>query len=44
MSSGNPLRGVVPKVEHRADVGQAAIVEQIEKIEGEVAVDAYVKA
>jgi hypothetical protein len=43
MPSRNPLAGVVPKVEHRADVDEAAIVEQIEKIEGEIAVDAYVK-
>jgi hypothetical protein len=42
--SRNPLAGIVPKVEHRADVDENAIVEQIEKIEGEVGADAYIKA
>jgi hypothetical protein len=40
----NPLRGIVPKVVHRDDVDDTAIVELIEKLEGEVAFDAYVKA
>lgn len=40
----NPLRGIVPKVVHKDDKDEAAIVEQIEKLEGEVALDAYVKA
>jgi hypothetical protein len=40
----NPLRGIVPKVVHRNDVDETAIVQLIEKLEGEVAFDAYVKA
>jgi hypothetical protein len=40
----NPLRGVVPKVVHKDDVDEAALVELIEKLPGEVAFDAYVKA
>jgi hypothetical protein len=42
--SPNPLTGIVPKVEHRNDADQTAIVEQMEKIEGEVGADAYIKA
>jgi Ni,Fe-hydrogenase III large subunit len=40
----NPLRGILPKVVHKDDVDDTAIVELIEKLEGEVAFDAYVKA
>jgi hypothetical protein len=40
----NPLRGIVPKVVHKDDVDDAALVELIEKLEGEVGFDAYVKA
>ena len=40
----NPLRGIVPKVVHKDDVDETALVELIEKLEGEVAFDAYVKA
>src|SRR5580704_14094207 len=40
----NPLRGIVPKVVHKDDVDEAALVELIEKLPGEVAFDAYVKA
>ena len=40
----NLLRGVVPKVVHKDDVDEAALVELIEKLPGEVAFDAYVKA
>ena len=40
----NPLRGIVPKVVHKDDVDDTALVELIEKLEGEVAFDAYVKA
>jgi hypothetical protein len=40
----NPLRGVLPKVVHKDDVDEIALVELIEKLEGEVAFDAYVKA
>ena len=40
----NPLGGIVPKVVHRNDVDETVIVQQIEHIEGEVALDAYVRA
>jgi Ni,Fe-hydrogenase III large subunit len=40
----NPLRGIVPKVVHKDDVDDTALVELIEKLEGEVAFDAYLKA
>lgn len=40
----NPLRGIVPKVVHKDDVDDTAFVELIEKLPGEVAFDAYVKA
>ncbi len=40
----NPLRGLMPKVVHRDDTDETAIVQLIEKLEGEVAFDAYVKA
>jgi Ni,Fe-hydrogenase III large subunit len=40
----NPLRGIVPKAVHKDDVDDTALVELIEKLEGEVAFDAYVKA
>ena len=40
----NSLRGIVPKVVHKDDVDDAALVELIEKLEGEVGFDAYVKA
>lgn len=40
----NPLRGIMPKVVHKDDVDDAALVELIEKLEGEVPLDAYVKA
>ncbi|HEX4076272.1 MAG TPA: hypothetical protein VHX49_12800 [Candidatus Acidoferrales bacterium] len=40
----NPLGGIVPKVTHRDDVDETVIAQQIEEIEGEVALDAYVKA
>ena len=40
----NPLRGIVPKVVHKDDADDAAFVELIEKLEGEVPLDVYVKA
>jgi len=40
----NPLRGIVPKVVHKDDVDDISLVELIEKLPGEVAFDAYVKA
>jgi Ni,Fe-hydrogenase III large subunit len=39
----NPLRGIVPKVVHKDDVDDTPFVELIEKLDGEVAFDAYVK-
>jgi hypothetical protein len=40
----NPLRGIVPKVVHKDDADDTALVELVEKLPGEVAFDAYVKA
>ncbi|MFZ0639160.1 MAG: hypothetical protein WA020_09025 [Candidatus Acidiferrales bacterium] len=40
----NPLRRIVPKVVHKDDVDDTAIVELIEKLESEVPLDVYVKA
>jgi len=40
----NPLAGVVPQVVHPVNDGETTITEPIEKIEGEVALDTYVKA
>ncbi len=44
MSNNNPLAGIVPRVVQPRIDGEAAITEYIEKIEGEVALDSYVKA
>jgi hypothetical protein len=44
MPNQNPLAGVVPQVIHPKNDGETYIAEHIEKIEGEVALDAYVKA
>jgi Zn-dependent oligopeptidase len=40
----NPLAGIVPQVVHPVNDGETAITEFVEKIEGEVALDTYVKA
>jgi hypothetical protein len=40
----NPLRGIAPKVVHKDDVDDTALVELVERLQGEVAFDAYVKA
>jgi len=40
----NPLAGIVPRVVHPVNDGETTITEYIEKIEGEVALDTYVKA
>ena len=40
----NPLRGILPKAVHKDDVDEAALVELIERLPGEVEFDAYVKA
>ena len=44
MANPNPLVGVVPQVVHPVNDGETTITEPIEKIEGEVALDTYVKA
>jgi hypothetical protein len=44
MANQNPLAGVVPQVVHPVNDGETYIAEYIEKIEGEVALDSYVKS
>lgn len=44
MPNQNPLAGVVPQVIHPRNDGETTISEYVEKIEGEVVLDAYVKA
>jgi Zn-dependent oligopeptidase len=44
MANSNPLAGVVPQVTHPVNDGETSISEYIEKVEGEVALDTYVKA
>lgn len=44
MANVNPLAGVVPQVVHPVNDGETTISEYVEKIEGEVALDTYVKA
>ncbi len=44
MSGSNPLAGIVPRRVHPRIDGETAVTEHIEKIEGEVALDSYVKA
>jgi hypothetical protein len=44
MSDRDPLAGIVPRRVHPRIDGETAITEHIEKIEGEVALDSYVKA
>src|ERR1700740_884907 len=44
MSDPDPLKGVIPRVVHPRIDGETTITENIEKIEGEVALDTYVKA
>jgi hypothetical protein len=44
MANQNEFAGVFPKVIHPRIDGETYIAEYIEKIEGEVALDAYVKA
>jgi hypothetical protein len=44
MPNQNPLAGVVPQAIHPRIEGETAVTEYIEKIEGEVALDSYVKA
>jgi len=44
MANPHPLAGVVPQVVHPVNDGETTVTEPIEKIEGEVALDTYVKA
>jgi Zn-dependent oligopeptidase len=44
MPNPNPLAGVVPQVVHPVNDGETTISQYVEKIEGEVALDTYVKA
>lgn len=44
MPNPNPLAGVAPQVVHPKNDGETTISEYIEKIEGEVALDTYVRA
>ena len=44
MANPNELAGVVPQVVHPVNDGETFIAEHIEKVEGEVALDTYVKA
>jgi hypothetical protein len=44
MANQNEFAGVFPKVVHPRNDGETYIAEHIEKVEGEVALDTYVKA
>ncbi|HKV23095.1 MAG TPA: hypothetical protein VJN93_00750 [Candidatus Acidoferrum sp.] len=44
MANQNPLAGVVPQVVHPVNDGETTITEYVEKLEGEVALDSYVRA
>ena len=44
MPNPNPLAGILPRVVHPVNDGETAITEYIENIEGQVALDTYVKA
>jgi Zn-dependent oligopeptidase len=44
MPNSNPFAGIVPQIIHPVNDGETAVTEHIEKIEGEVALDTYVKA
>lgn len=44
MANPNPLAGVVPQVVHPVDDDETTVTEPIGRIEGEVALDTYVKA
>jgi hypothetical protein len=44
MANQNEFAGVFPKVVHPRNDGETTISEYVEKIEGEVALDSYVKA
>jgi hypothetical protein len=44
MSDPDPLAGILPRRVHPRIDGETTVTEHIEKIEGEVALDSYVKA
>ena len=44
MANPNPLAGVVPRFVHPVKDDETTISQYVEKIEGEVALDSYVKA
>jgi hypothetical protein len=44
MPDSNPLSGIVPRVKHSVEDDQTTVSQYVEKIEGEVALDAYVRA
>jgi len=44
MANPDPLVGIIPRAVHRVNDGETTISEHLEKIEGEVALDAYVRA
>ncbi len=44
MPNPNSLAGVIPQVVHPVNDGETTISEYVEKIEGEVALDTYIKA
>jgi len=44
MPDPNPLAGILPRVVHPQNDGENTISQYVEKIEGEVALDSYVRA
>jgi len=44
MPNPDPLAGIVPRAAHEVNDGETTISQYVEKIEGEVALDAYVRA
>jgi hypothetical protein len=44
MPNRDPLAGIVPRVGHSVNDGETTISQYVEKIEGEVALDTYVRA
>jgi hypothetical protein len=44
MPDPNPLAGMVPRAVHDVKDGETTISQYVEKIEGEVALDTYIKA
>ena len=44
MPNPNPLAGVIPQVVHPVNDGETTISQYVEKIEGEVALDSYVRS